>query len=64
MPSTMASGGDIQFIAQGSGSTLPRFVASFGEPLHTASGEEIADEIENAGDDSESLRTRGRVIVA
>ena len=63
MPSTMASGGDIQFIAQGSGSTLPRFVASFGEPLHTASVEECANVIEDAGDGSESERTRGRAVV-
>ena len=31
----MHSGGDVEFAAQGSGSMLPRFIASFGEPLHT-----------------------------
>ena len=70
MPSTVPSGGDVQFAAPGSPrSTLPRFVASFGEPLHTSlESSEITEEPEEAvdlEDDSAStdlsLRTRGGV---
>ena len=48
MSSTIHSGGDVEFAMQGSRSTLPQFIASFGEPLHTASlGLEDVDEVED-----------------
>ncbi|KAM5545121.1 hypothetical protein V8D89_001232 [Ganoderma adspersum] len=48
MSSTMPSGGDVEFAARGSRSTLPRFMVSFGEPLHTAVvGLEDVDEVED-----------------
>ncbi|KAM5543371.1 hypothetical protein V8D89_002956, partial [Ganoderma adspersum] len=56
MPSeTMPSGGDIHFAPHSSSgrSTLPCFIASFGEPLHTAPvGSEVVNEAEDAGEDS------------
>ncbi|KAM5545128.1 hypothetical protein V8D89_001239, partial [Ganoderma adspersum] len=71
MPSTMSLGRDVQFAAQGSGITLPRFVASFGEPLHTASSRsesEESNEVEDAGEDSvithSSSNMRDRVDVS
>ena len=49
MPSTITSGGDIEFTAQRSRITLPRFVASFGEPLHklSESESEEGDKVED-----------------
>ncbi|KAM5543373.1 hypothetical protein V8D89_002958 [Ganoderma adspersum] len=53
MPSTISLGGDVHFAAQGARSTLPRFIASFGEPLHTAPAtEEEGDEVEDIREDS------------
>ncbi|KAM5543361.1 hypothetical protein V8D89_002946 [Ganoderma adspersum] len=55
MPSTMPSGGEVQFSAQNSRSTLPRFIAPFGEPLHAAkAGLEEGYELEDVGEDSGS----------
>ena len=62
MPSTIPSGGGVQFAAQDSRSTLPRFIASFGELLHMAPGEsEEGTEVDIAGEssantDSSSIR--------
>ena len=44
----MPSGGGVEFALQGSRSTLPQFIASFGEPLHTVSvGLQDVDEVED-----------------
>ncbi|KAM5543368.1 hypothetical protein V8D89_002953 [Ganoderma adspersum] len=65
MSSTMSTGEDVQFAAQGSKSTLPRFIATFGEPLHTVSarseeGDEV-EEVDDSGSPDGSSRMQGRV---
>ena len=61
-PSTALSGGDVQFAAQGSRTTLPRFMASFGEPLHTAPAESyISEDGGYIGEDSESADGSSRM---
>ncbi|PIL32867.1 hypothetical protein GSI_04985 [Ganoderma sinense ZZ0214-1] len=67
MPSTMMSlGGDVHFAAQGSRSTLPRFVAPFGEPLHTdlvesEEGDEVDEVDEGSGNMYDSSTARDEV---
>ena len=62
MPSTISSDGGVQFAAQDSRSTLPHFIASFGELLHMGPGElEEKIEVDIAGErsgntDSSSIR--------
>ena len=57
MPSTISLGEDVQFAAQGSRITLPRFIASFGEPLHTPPARsEEGDEVEDIGEVYNSIR--------
>ena len=49
----MPLGEDVQFATQGSRSTLPRFIAPFGEPLHLAkAGSEEGEEVEDMGEGS------------
>ncbi|PIL32865.1 hypothetical protein GSI_04983 [Ganoderma sinense ZZ0214-1] len=52
MSSAPSWGGDVEFAARGSRSTLPRFVTSFGEPLHMAGGRpEVGNEAQDAEQD-------------
>ena len=56
MPSKISLGEDLQFAGQGSQITLPRFIASFGEPLHTApAGTEECNEVEDVVSGSGSI---------
>ena len=50
----------MEFAVQGSRSMLPRFVASFGEPLHTMVSEE-ADVVEDVEDNSGSTGGSSRM---